>query len=173
MANLQWRRGCGADLVRRAKHHGGDEQHSALRLLGLRSRGSGAAISRAGRVGLLTPLRDGMNLVAKEYIAAQNPDDPGVLMLSRYAGAAEQMQAAVIVDPHQPTSMIEGLRTALTMPLKERQLRYQALLQGLHQDDLYAWQQRFLDDLYLASRYDNKKRSADDGAFDAIQMSDS
>ena len=59
------------------------------------------------------------------------------------------------------------------MPLKERQLRYQVLLQGLHQDDLYAWQQRFLDDLYLDGRYDNKKRSADDGAFDAIQMSDS
>ena len=124
-------------------------------------------------IGWVNSLKDGMNLVAKEYIAAQNPDDPGVLMLSRYAGAAEQMQAAVIVDPHQPTSMIEGLRTALTMPLKERQLRYQALLQGLHQDDLYAWQQRFLDDLYLDGRYDNKKRSADDGAFDAIQMSDS
>ena len=124
-------------------------------------------------IGWVNSLKDGMNLVAKEYIAAQNPDDPGVLMLSRYAGAAEQMQAAVIVDPHQPTSMIEGLRTALTMPLKERQLRYQVLLQGLHQDDLYAWQQRFLDDLYLDGRYDNKKRSADDGAFDAIQMSDS
>ena len=124
-------------------------------------------------IGWVNSLKDGMNLVAKEYIAAQNPDDPGVLMLSRYAGAAEQMQAAVIVDPHQPTSMIEGLRTALTMPLKERQLRYQVLLQGLHQDDLYAWQQRFLDDLYLDGRYDNKNRSADDGALDAIQMSDS
>ena len=124
-------------------------------------------------IGWVNSLKDGMNLVAKEYIAAQNPDNPGVLMLSRYAGAAEQMQAAVIVDPHQPTSMIEGLKEALTMPLKERQLRYQTLLQGLHQDDLYAWQQRFLDDLYLDSRYDNKKRSADDGAFDAIQMSDS
>lgn len=124
-------------------------------------------------IGWVNSLKDGMNLVAKEYIAAQNPDNPGVLMLSRYAGAAEQMQAAVIVDPHQPTSMIEGLKAALTMPLKERQLRYQTLLQGLHQNDLYAWQQRFLDDLYLAGRYDNKKRPADDGAFDAVQMSDS
>lgn len=124
-------------------------------------------------IGWVNSLKDGMNLVAKEYIAAQNPDNPGVLMLSRYAGAAEQMQMAVIVDPHQPTSMIEGLKEALTMPLKERRLRHQALLQGLHQDDLYAWQQRFLDDLYLDGRYDNKKRSANDGAFDAIQMSDS
>ena len=123
-------------------------------------------------IGWVNSLKDGMNLVAKEYIAAQNPDNPGVLMLSRYAGAAEQMQAAVIVDPHQSNSMIEGLKGALTMPLKERQLRYQTLLQGLHQNDLHAWQQRFLDDLYLAGQYDHKKRPADDSAFNAVQMSD-
>ena len=78
-------------------------------------------------IGWVNSLQDGMNLVAKEYIAAQNPDNPGVLMLSRYAGAAEQMQAAVIIDPYQPKSIIEGLNTALTMTLGERKSRYQAL----------------------------------------------
>ena len=61
-----------------------------------------AGIYRAARVGLVTPLRDGMNLVAKEYVAAQDPDDPGVLILSRFAGAARQMTEALIVNPVQP-----------------------------------------------------------------------
>ena len=99
-------------------------------------------------IGWVNSLKDGMNLVAKEYIAAQNPDNPGVLLLSRYAGAAEQMQAAVIIDPHQPRSMAEGLNIALTMSLDERRSRHQSLLQGLQQDNLQAWQQSFLDDLY-------------------------
>ncbi len=119
-------------------------------------------------IGWVNSLKDGMNLVAKEYIAAQNPDNPGVLLLSRYAGAAEQMQAAVIIDPHLPKSMIEGLSTALTMPLSERQLRYQSLLQGLQQNDLQAWQQRFLEDLY-----DGKKRQTNNTNPAAVQMSDS
>ncbi|WP_201555507.1 alpha,alpha-trehalose-phosphate synthase (UDP-forming) [Psychrobacter sp. 72-O-c] len=100
-------------------------------------------------VGWVNSLKDGMNLVAKEYIAAQNPDNPGVLLLSRYAGAAEQMQAAVIIDPHQPKSIIHGLKTALEMPLAQRKNRYQTLFQGLQQDNSHAWQQDFLDDLYL------------------------
>jgi len=99
-------------------------------------------------VGWVNSLKDGMNLVAKEYVAAQNPDDPGVLLLSRYAGAAEQMQAAIIIDPHQPKSIIQGLRAALEMPLMQRKERYQELLYGLQQDNLHAWQQDFLDDLY-------------------------
>ena len=119
-------------------------------------------------IGWVNSLKDGMNLVAKEYIAAQNPDNPGVLLLSCYAGAAEQMQAAVIIDPHQPKSMTEGLGIALTMPLDERQSRYQSLLQGLQQDNLQAWQQRFLEDLY-----DGKKRQTDNLKPAAVQMSDS
>ncbi|WP_186474782.1 alpha,alpha-trehalose-phosphate synthase (UDP-forming) [Psychrobacter sp. KCTC 72983] len=103
-----------------------------------------------GDIGWVNSLKDGMNLVAKEYIAAQDPDDPGVLLLSRYAGAAEQMQAAVIIDPAQPSSIIQGLKTALTMPLKQRQERHQVLLQGLKIYDVHQWQQRFLDDLYLS-----------------------
>lgn len=118
-------------------------------------------------IGWVNSLRDGMNLVAKEYIAAQNPDNPGVLLLSRYAGAAEQMQAAVIIDPYQPKSMTEGLGIALTMPLDERQSRYQSLMQGLQQDDLQAWQQKFLNDLY-----DVKKHQTDRLKPTAVQISD-
>ena len=121
-------------------------------------------------IGWVNSLQDGMNLVAKEYIAAQNPDNPGVLMLSRYAGAAEQMQAAVIIDPYQPKSIIEGLKAALIMPLGERKSRYQALLQGLQQDNLHAWQQSFLDDLYLDNLYDNKKHQTDSDSPEAVQM---
>ena len=119
-------------------------------------------------IGWVNSLRDGMNLVAKEYIAAQNPDNPGVLLLSRYAGAAEQMQAAVIIDPYQPKSMTEGLGIALTMPLDERQSRYQSLMQGLQQDDLQAWQQKFLNDLY-----DVKKHQTDRLKPTTVQISDS
>ena len=119
-------------------------------------------------IGWVNSLKDGMNLVAKEYIAAQNPDNPGVLLLSCYAGAAEQMQAAVIIDPHKPKSMIEGLSIALKMPLSERQSRYQSLLQGLKQDNLQAWKQRFLEDLY-----DGEKRQTDNLKPAEVQMSDS
>ena len=119
-------------------------------------------------IGWVNSLKDGMNLVAKEYIAAQNPDDPGVLLLSRYAGAAEQMQAAVIIDPYQPKSMTEGLGIALTMPLAERQSRYQSLLQGLQQNDLQVWQQNFLNDLY-----DVKGHQTDISQSVTAQMSDS
>lgn len=104
-------------------------------------------------IGWINSLKDGMNLVAKEYIAAQNPDNPGVLLLSRYTGAAAQMQAAVIIDPHQPTSIVQGLKTALTMPLAERQERYQTLLQGLQNYDIHTWQQHFLEDLYLSRQF--------------------
>lgn len=121
-------------------------------------------------IGWVNSLQDGMNLVAKEYIAAQNPDNPGVLMLSRYAGAAEQMQAAVIIDPYQPKSIIEGLKAALIMPLGERKSRYQALLKGLQQENLHAWQQSFLDDLYLDNLYDNKKHQTDSDSPEAVQM---
>src|SRR5580704_9895960 len=64
-----------------------------------------AGLYRAARVGLVTPLRDGMNLVAKEYVASQNPDDPGVLILSRFAGAADECKAALLVNPYDPDSV--------------------------------------------------------------------
>ena len=79
-----------------------------------------AGLFRRCRVGLVTPLRDGMNLVAKEYVAAQDPEDPGVLVLSQFAGAAEQLEEALIVNPHDPANLATAMRRALEMPLGER-----------------------------------------------------
>lgn len=84
---------------------------------------------RIARVGVVTPLRDGMNLVAKEYVAAQNPSDPGVLVLSRFAGAADELTEALIVNPFDPDEIADGIHQALTMDLDERRARHQALLE--------------------------------------------
>jgi trehalose 6-phosphate synthase len=105
-------------------------------------------LMRASQVGLVTPLRDGMNLVAKEYVAAQPPDDPGVLVLSQFAGAAREMRdAALIVNPYDTEGMALALDRALRMPLAERVERHRSLLQGLRTHDLAAWKNRFLADL--------------------------
>ncbi len=95
----------------------------------------------------ITSLRDGMNLVAKEYIAAQDPDNPGVLILSKFAGAAEQMQAAIIVDPTNQEAMVAALKTALEMPKAERIQRYQQLMHGIEAFDINDWCKTFLSDL--------------------------
>jgi trehalose 6-phosphate synthase len=103
-----------------------------------------AGIYRAAAAALVTPLRDGMNLVAKEYVAAQDPDDPGVLILSKFAGAATQMDAALIVNPFDGHEMMEAMQTALTMPLAERKERWAALFEGVKRDDVLAWRERFI-----------------------------
>jgi trehalose 6-phosphate synthase len=103
-----------------------------------------AGIYRAAQVGLVTPLRDGMNLVAKEYVAAQDPDDPGVLVLSRYAGAAEQMEDALIVNPFSREETSEALGRALAMPRRERITRWRRLMDGVLRDDVAAWRDRFV-----------------------------
>jgi len=103
-----------------------------------------AGLYRAAHVGLVTPLRDGMNLVAKEYVAAQDPDDPGVLVLSRYAGAAEQMTEALIVNPFSREEMSEALARALAMPLDERRRRWRRLMDGVLAYDVTAWRDRFV-----------------------------
>ncbi|KAF1024405.1 MAG: Trehalose-6-phosphate synthase [Burkholderia plantarii] len=82
------------------------------------------ALFRHAHVGYVTPLRDGMNLVAKEYVAAQNPDDPGVLVLSEFADAALELSGALIVNPADLTQMAEALERALSMPLGERRERH-------------------------------------------------
>lgn len=105
------------------------------------------SLFRASQVGFVTPLRDGMNLVAKEYVAAQDPDDPGVLILSRFAGAAAELDAALIVNPHDILDMSEALQRALTMPLDERRDRYRRMLEALRKNDLGVWRDTFLDDL--------------------------
>ncbi len=102
---------------------------------------------RVADVALVTPLRDGMNLVAKEFIAAQDPDDPGVLVLSRFAGAAEQMKEALLVNPYDTHGTAESIQQALRMPLHERQRRHQALLAGIRSQDVHWWRKTFLDAL--------------------------
>lgn len=106
-----------------------------------------AGIYRASRVGLVTPLRDGMNLVAKEYVAAQRAEDPGVLVLSRFAGAAEEMKEAVIVNPHSAEEVAAGLQTAITMPLEERWDRWQAMFDRLCENDAISWANKILADV--------------------------
>lgn len=102
---------------------------------------------RAAKIGLVTPLRDGMNLVAKEYIAAQDPEDPGVLILSRFAGAAAQMSDAVLVNPHSPDDIAHAIQTALDMTLEERKARYQKLIATVRDDNVQDWTANFLRDL--------------------------
>ena len=103
-----------------------------------------AGIYRAARVGLVTPLRDGMNLVAKEYVAAQNPDDPGVLVLSRFAGAAEQMGEALLVNPFSREELSDAIKKALTMPLEERIRKWKALMQVVRDTDVGVWRDAFV-----------------------------
>jgi trehalose 6-phosphate synthase len=103
-----------------------------------------AGLYRAARVGLVTPLRDGMNLVAKEYVASQNSDDPGVLILSRFAGAAQECKAALLVNPYDPDSVAAAIGQALSMPLAERRDRHAALFQVLSHNDIQHWADRFL-----------------------------
>jgi trehalose 6-phosphate synthase len=99
---------------------------------------------KASRVGLVTPLRDGMNLVAKEYVAAQDPDDPGVLVLSRFAGAAEQMREALLVNPYDTRGTADAIERALAMPLAERLERHRALRAGVERYDVRWWLRSFL-----------------------------
>ena len=109
-----------------------------------------AGVYRAARVCLVTPLRDGMNLVAKEYIAAQDPEDPGVLILSRFAGAARQMTDAVIVNPYSREEVSEALKLSLTMGREERIRRWKSLMDGIRQSDVKVWRNSFVDALKSA-----------------------
>ena len=103
---------------------------------------------RAARVALVTPLRDGMNLVAKEFVAAQDPEDPGVLVLSRFAGAFEQLgEHAVIVNPYDSTATADAIQFALHMPLAERRRRHQRMLENIRSFDVHWWCESFLDEL--------------------------
>jgi trehalose 6-phosphate synthase len=106
-----------------------------------------AALYRASKVGLVTPLRDGMNLVAKEYVAAQDVDDPGVLILSKFAGAAEAMDQALIVNPYDKDEVAEALQMAIKMPLEQRQARHESLLTTIRTQDVHAWSRTFLSTL--------------------------
>jgi trehalose 6-phosphate synthase len=106
-----------------------------------------AGLYRAARVALVTPLRDGMNLVAKEYVASQNPDDPGVLILSRFAGAAHECKTALLVNPYDPDSVAAALGQAISMSLGERRERHEAMFRTLSRNDIQHWAQGFLTEL--------------------------
>jgi trehalose 6-phosphate synthase len=99
---------------------------------------------RTARVGLVTPLRDGMNLVAKEYVASQDPDDPGVLVLSRFAGAAQELTDALLVNPADTEEVADALQQALNMPLAERRQRWNAMMAVLRKNDNTVWCNAFL-----------------------------
>jgi trehalose 6-phosphate synthase len=102
---------------------------------------------RLARVGLVTPLRDGMNLVAKEFVASQDPADPGVLVLSCFAGAARELEAAVLVNPYDVEGMAESINTALMMSLEERKDRWRSMMAVLLRCDIEAWRSSFVSTL--------------------------
>ena len=105
---------------------------------------------RLARVALVTPLRDGMNLVAKEFVAAQDGEDPGVLVLSSFAGAARELGDALLVNPYDLDGVADAIAAAAAMPLVERQERWQAMMDQLRQHDITAWRQHFLATLRAA-----------------------
>jgi trehalose 6-phosphate synthase len=109
--------------------------------------GALAGIYRAARVGLVTPLRDGMNIVAKEYVAAQDGNDPGVLILSRFTGAAEQLEGAVLVNPHSAEEISDAIRLALDMPLEERIQRWRLMMNNVERENVIWWRERFTEAL--------------------------
>jgi trehalose 6-phosphate synthase len=116
------------------------------------ARGSLLGFFRIAKVGLVTPLRDGMNLVAKEYVAAQDPEDSGVLVLSELAGAAAELDTALLVNPYDTDSMGAALERALSMPREERIERWQHMLEALRGNDLVSWRQRYVTALKQATR---------------------
>lgn len=105
---------------------------------------------RIADAGLVTPIRDGMNLVAKEFVAAQDPEDPGMLVLSTLAGASYELRDAVLVNPYDADDVADGINRALTMPLDERRHRQRKMLAILRKNDIAAWRGRFIDDLCAA-----------------------
>ena len=111
-----------------------------------------ASIYRTARVALVTPLRDGMNLVAKEYVAAQDPEDPGVLILSQFAGAAAELDGALMVNPHEVEAIPFAINRGLAMPLEERIERHKRMYERIGKYDVDQWAQSFLQSLADARR---------------------
>jgi trehalose 6-phosphate synthase len=120
-----------------------------------------AGIFRVSRVGAVTPLRDGMNLVAKEYVAAQDEDDPGVLVLSEFAGAAADLRASLLVNPNDPESVATAIHRALMMPKDERKSRHRELLSAVQRTDISEWGERFISLLRNPERRRNDTLAAE------------
>ena len=102
---------------------------------------------RSALVGIVTPVRDGMNLVAKEFVAAQDPADPGVLILSTLAGAARELGSAVMVNPYDTRGMAHAIQQAFNMPLAERRERHQAMVEVLRRNSISHWHTSFVETL--------------------------
>jgi alpha,alpha-trehalose-phosphate synthase [UDP-forming]/trehalose-phosphatase len=111
------------------------------------AKGQLAQLYRAASVGYVTPLRDGMNLVAKEYVAAQDPENPGVLLLSQFAGAAVEMRDAVLTNPYHADGMARDLDRSLRMGIDERKARHTKLLASVQRSNAVTWAEGFLDAL--------------------------
>ena len=105
-----------------------------------------------------------MNLVAKEYVAAQDPEDPGVLILSRFAGAALQMTDAVLVNPYSAEEMSDAICQALAMPLHERKARWRKLMDGIEREDVIWWRKRFTDALMVPGQTLDEAEPDEEGA---------
>lgn len=118
---------------------------------------------RASNVGIVTPLRDGMNLVAKEFVAAQEAQDPGVLILSSLAGAARELTSALIVNPYDTHAVSHAIRAALSMPLSERRERHAAMMQVLQRNDIAAWARRFIEALEQSRAHTGRMRAVGGG----------
>ena len=128
-----------------------------------------AGLYRGSRAALVTPLRDGMNLVAKEFVAAQDAEDPGVLILSRFAGAAVECKPALLVNPYDSESVAAAIYRALSMPLEERQARQEALFRIVCENDIQNWPDRFLSALTGSGKLDNAATSVPAGRVPFVQ----
>ena len=139
------------ELVGRINAHHGSPTHAPVQLL-YRSIPMSQLVGlyRAADVMLVTPLRDGMNLVAKEYVASR-VDDDGVLVLSEFAGAAAELEEALLVNPYDIAQVASTIKRALTMPQRERELRMRALRSKVREGDVSRWADAFLSDLDRAA----------------------
>jgi trehalose 6-phosphate synthase len=134
-----------AEEVGRVNGKLGDVDWTPLRYINkTMSRSALAGLYRIARIGLVTPLRDGMNLVAKEYVAAQAPENPGVLVLSQFAGAAHELTSALIVNPYDIEATAAAIARAYAMPLEERKDRWSALMKVLRANSIHDWTAHFL-----------------------------
>jgi trehalose 6-phosphate synthase len=114
---------------------------------------------RSALVGIVTPVRDGMNLVAKEFVAAQDAADPGVLILSTLAGAARELGSALLVNPYDTRGMAHAIQQAFNMPLSERRDRHQAMLEVLRRNSIGAWHTSFVQTLESCAAPHLKRRA--------------
>ena len=156
-----------AELVGTVNGRHGEVDWTPLRYLNKGySQAALAGFYRSSSVALITPLHDGMNLVAKEYVAAQNPADPGVLVLSKFAGAANELTTALLVNPHDIDGMSRTIATALSMPLTERRMRWEAMMRKLRAGTIQQWFADFIEALEDSRAPDAPAASNDAGPID-------